>query len=188
MTPRVVGLDLSLTSTGIALPFQADDGTWTVDAHRVRSKGKKDDTLYQRHTRLVGIASGIQKQIPTDAVLAVIEQPAYSRTTGHMHDRSGLWWLVVDMIRSWGLPLAEVSPSSRVKYALGKGGGKDTGKDNVLAAAINRYPGMAITGNDVADAVLLAAMGLDHLGHPPAEVPKLHRAALDAVTWPEVAL
>lgn len=29
--------------------------------------------------------------------------------------------------------------------------------------------------------------GLDHLGHPPVELPKLHRDALQRVDWPEVA-
>ncbi|MBA3907928.1 MAG: hypothetical protein H0X35_14780, partial [Pseudonocardiales bacterium] len=155
MSPVVIGLDLSLTSTGIAI---IDGGSVTL--HRVKSKGAKGDTLAARHVRLLRITDetyslGIYNS--TDRCsLVVIESPAFSRTTGHMHDRSGLWWLTVDIFRMHGYPVAEVTPTARAKYATGKG---NAGKDAVLAAVVRRYPDVEVSGNDEADALVLAAMG-----------------------------
>src|SRR5690606_1478975 len=81
------------------------------------------------------------------------------------------------------IPYAIVSPTSLKKYVTGRG---NASKDEVLAAAIRRWPDAAINGNDEADAYALRAMGLDHLGHPVADVPKTHRDALAKVAWPEV--
>jgi hypothetical protein len=38
------------------------------------------------------------------------------------------------------------------------------------------------------DAAVLACMGADQFGRPVTVVPALHRAALDKVTWPELAV
>lgn len=40
------------------------------------------------------------------------------------------------------------------------------------------------TGNDEADALVLAAMAHRHLGHPIDELPKTHLAAMDKIRWP----
>lgn len=184
--PVVVGLDLSLTSSGLAVPTLDTSGRWVDGATRIRTAGTKDATLGDRHGRLSRIVQQVRDHIPDDAELVVIEGPSYSSKGGSQHDRSGLWWMTINMIRTSGWAVVEVPPSCRIKYALGKGGGAEAGKDNVLAAAVKRYEHMNIVGNDVADAVLLAAMGLDQMGHPPAEVPKAHREALAKVAWPEL--
>jgi crossover junction endodeoxyribonuclease RuvC len=174
MQPRAVGLDLSLTSTGVATP---------QGACRVTSKGSRDDTLIQRYERLNRLLLRVM-ELTHEADLVVIEQPAYSRTQGSQHDRSGLWWLVVDALTYRSVPIAEVAPTARARYATGRG---NAGKDEVLAAVVRRYPDVLINGNDEADAYVLCAMGLDHLGCPVVEVPKAHRDALAKVAWPEVA-
>ena len=180
----VVGLDLSLTATGLATP---------TEVFEINSKGRKGDTLLQRSARLHDLAADVVSEIERHAahgpgqptVLVVVEQPAYSRTTGHMHDRSGLWWLVVDEL--CGSPWArvvEVAPSARARYATGKG---NAGKDAVLSSVVRRYPDVPVVTNNEADALVLRAMGCDHLGVPLAVVPAAHRAALEAVAWPGVA-
>lgn len=174
----VLGLDLSLTSTGLA---------WVVDGaaevSRIRSTGRKGATLAQRDARLYDLRAQIALTVegyPPD--LVVIEQPAFSRTTGHMHDRSGLWWLVVADLHLAGIRTVEVAPTARAKYATGKG---NAGKDEVLAAVVRRYPAVEVTGNDEADALILAAMGTRHLGQPIEEsLPKLHLEAMAKVAWP----
>ena len=83
--PVIVGIDFSLTCTGLA------GRDWT---DRIKSKGSKNDTLAQRASRLLDL----QRQIVEHAVgatMIVVEQPAYSQHQGSTHDRSGLWWLVV---------------------------------------------------------------------------------------------
>jgi crossover junction endodeoxyribonuclease RuvC len=184
-TLRVVGLDLSLTSTGVAW-LGIDDGVPVVTrTMRIRSVGAKDATLYGRHERIARLVREVCSAVGYVDLL-VIEQPAYSRTVGSQHDRSGLWWLVIDALirEDHARSVAEVAPTGRARYATGKG---NAGKDEVLAAAIRRFPGWDITGNDVADAVILAAMGARHLGHPIDQMPAAHLTAMAAVRWPDTS-
>jgi crossover junction endodeoxyribonuclease RuvC len=165
---HVLGVDLSLTSTGIAT------GHVTL-----RHRPPKDLTGLHRmrwiRTQVLALAAL--------AELVVIEGLAYASHTGKASERAGLWWMVMDALDEIGAHVAVVSPAGRAKYATGKG---NAGKDAVLAAVVKRYPGFEVSGNDQADALVLAAMGLDHLGEPLAVMPQTHRAALDAVQWPEV--
>lgn len=176
--PRVIGLDLSLTGTGIA------DSTGRI--RTISSKGKADATLAQRRARLARLCHDITSDVlcagDDRAALVVIEQPAFSRQNGHMHDRSGLWWLVVDRLAgALGFDVVEVAPTGRAKYATGKG---NASKDQVLAAVVRRYPNVEVSNNNEADALVLAAMGARALGHPIDDLPLSHLAAMSAVAWP----
>ena len=196
---RIIGLDLSLTATGIA----TIDGD-TIDVSTVRSSGAKDASLSDRASRInrlvdqivalsmpesrssriwreTGRRLGVVVGAPRPD-LVVIEQPAFSRTTGHHHDRSGLWWQTVTTLLEYGVPVVEVTPSGLKKYATGKG---NADKDTVLLAVARRFPDVEIRNNNEADALVLAAMGADHLGCPIGDMPAVNRAALDAVRWPE---
>ena len=176
--PRVVGIDLSLTSTGLA------DNRGRTE--RVRTKPAT--TVPGTVRRLLDITEAVRGfadiwaslDIQDDADLVVIEGPSYGSTTGQQHTRGGLWWLVVSSLRDF--PILVVPPTTRAMYATGKG---NAGKDEVLTSAIRRYPAYDITGNDVADAVVLAAIGARMLGHPIDDLPKTHLRALDKLTLPE---
>lgn len=170
----VVGLDLSLTSTGYAVV-----GEGRREVGTITSKGKAGATLTQRNARLVGIVAEIVR-VAVDADLIVIEAPAYSRSNPGMHDRSGLWWIAVDAL-SGSVPVVEVAPSARAKYATGKG---NAGKDQVLAAVVRRFPDFDVTGNDEADALILAAMGRRALAEPIDYMPQAHLAGMSKVAWP----
>lgn len=192
---QVIGIDLSLTSTGLAVVNHSDVFGTTAAVARVTSDAPKTPrntrtgkpeapTLQQRHDRLQRL-TGEVREYCTAADLIVIEQPAFSRSTGSMHDRSGLWWLVVAKLHALDVAVIEVTPTARAKYATGKG---NAGKDAVLAAVVRRYADVEVTGNDEADALVLAAMGARQLGHPIDDLPRTHLAALEAVRWPEEAL
>lgn len=177
---RVIGLDLSLTSTGLAC---------TCGIHRIKSHPSVEIT---RFSRLRVIMLGVLHHVHGTpevcgrgerADLVVVEDLALTRSTGQHLTRAGLWHLVMNEIDNESIPYAIVSPTSLKKYVTGRG---NASKDEVLAAAIRRWPDAAINGNDEADAYALRAMGLDHLGHPVADVPKTHREALAKVAWPEV--
>ena len=170
--PTVLGVDLSLTGTGVS------DGTSTW---LVASRGKAGDSLALRAQRLDGIRSAVLAHT-VDGDLVVIEQPAYSRQTGHMHDRSGLWWLLVTDLLRQGLLVAEVAPSALKRYATGRG---NSPKSAVTDATARRYADVDTGGGDDnrCDALWLSRMGLDYLGHGSA-VPESHRAALASVRWP----
>lgn len=171
--PVVVGIDPSLTSTGVAV-IHPEHG---VHLHRIRSKGAKTATLAERSIRLNDLAGNVLHWCD-GADLVVIESPAYSNSLGSMHDRSGLWWLLVRELQHYrDISVLEVPPTTRAKYATGRG---NAGKDEVLAAVIRRHPTLDITGNDVADALTLAAIGT-RLLHWPLE-PTLTAAPLSALT------
>jgi crossover junction endodeoxyribonuclease RuvC len=169
---RVIGIDLSLTGTGMS------DGatTWLI-----RSAGKKDDDLTTRWVRLRKVAREVCDRIPADVSLVAIEAPAFSRTNGHMHDRSGLWWLVVSALHAAAVPVVEITPSSVKKYATGRG---NADKGAMVDSAARRYPDVETGANDNrVDALFIAAMALDHLTGLHI-VPEAHRVSLNAVRWP----
>lgn len=174
----VIGLDLSMASTGVA---RIADGT--VQLTRVQSK-PTDSSINARSTRLRTIAMQVTA-LCAGADLVIVEGPSFGSTGAGTWDRAGLWWLIVARLTGTGLRVADVPPSNVKMYALGKGGGKDAGKDNVLAAVIHRYQDLVqVTGNDVADALILAAMGARHLGHPiENDIPATHLRALSGVRW-----
>lgn len=170
--PLVAGVDLSLTSTGIALS--------TGLLRRITSKGAAGDGLNERSARLSSLADQVVLAV-ADAELVVIEGPSYASQGGSAHDRSGLWWLVVANLRDRGVDVVEVTPNGRAKYATGTG---TAAKGKVLAAVVRRFAGWDVDDDDVADALVLCAMGADAAGHPLVEMPAAHRAALRAVAWP----
>ena len=74
-------------------------------------------------------------------------------------------------------------PTSRATYATGK---DNAGKDAVLAAVVRRYPDVDVTGNDEADALVMAAMGARLLGHPLEDsLPQSHLRALAGLELPD---
>lgn len=169
LTFNVIGLDPSLTSTGVA-----STAGWVDRIHP-----KKPLTGINR---LRVIVTSVRELTKT-ADLAVLEGPSYNSTGGHQHERAGLWWMVYDCLDLRGIPTAVVAPASRCRYATGKG---NASKDAVLSAVVRRFPDVEVTGNDEADALVLAAMGADYLGRPMAAMPATHRAALDKVAWPDL--
>lgn len=173
-TPIVYGLDLSMTSTGVACSLG-----WT---ERVTSSGHRGDSLVQRNERLRFITSDITGLVRSDADLVVVEGPSYGSSGAGTWDRAGLWWRVVGALIRVGHLVVELPPTVRMKYATGKG---NASKDAVLIAAVKRFPGWDIDGNDTADSMWIMAAGMDALGHPLAVMPAVNRTALDGVAWPE---
>lgn len=115
--PCIIGLDLSLTATGVANIRGNAMSTRTI-----RSKGKADDGLLTRGNRLHKLADEVTAWASLGDVI-IIEQPAYGQTGGSHHDRSGLWWLVMDALTDDILfeRFAEVTPQGVKMYATGKG-------------------------------------------------------------------
>jgi hypothetical protein len=171
MTPKVLGLDLSLTATGLA-----GNAGWTETL--------KPPTKLRDTDRLDWILRTITGNFLAGVDLAVVEGPAYSRQAGQAghHERAGLWWLVRVTLAHRHIPTAVVTPSCLKRYATGRGVGS---KDAIVLAAARRF-GWFDGDNNAGDALFLAAMGTDHLGQPMVPMPAAHRAALAAVEWPEI--
>jgi len=177
---RITGLDLSLTGTGIATVERG-----VTFLQEISSKPTGDD-LSSRARRLRRVAVPIVNAcLGSDLVL--VEDLYMGKGTGAQLDRAGLWWIVLNSLDVAGLPLVLVTNNHLKMYALGKGAGKGTDKDNVLAAVIRRYPTADVTSNNTADALVLAAMGARRLGCAiETDLPESHLRAMKAVRWPEL--
>lgn len=174
----IVGIDPSLTSTGVAV-LTPDGETYL---HRIKSTGTREDTWSMRRERIAELTHRITVHVPGGAMV-VIEGPAYGAQSGSVHDRAGLWWFVFDRLAARGCDIVVATPQQRMKYATGKGRAH---KDEVIAATVKRYPSVPISGNDLCDAFVFAAIGARLDGRPlEATMPKANLAALDKL-WPLV--
>jgi Holliday junction resolvasome RuvABC endonuclease subunit len=164
VSARVIGLDLSMTATGIA---HVDGTTSTV---RSRSTGDR---------RLVDIVGEVALAITGRIVqLVVIEDlPTHAKA-------AGITGMVHGVVRAYLLtqmvPYALVTPATLKKYATGRG---NAGKPEMAVAAYKRL-GRELGDDNQVDALWLREAGLDHLGVPAAQMPAANRAALAVVSWP----
>jgi Holliday junction resolvasome RuvABC endonuclease subunit len=164
---RAVGLDLSLTATGI----DYDAGPQTIS---VKSQGVP---------RLADISQAILDIVRSlPAELVVIEGYSYA-SANVAHQLGELGGVVRLALWSHAVPYVVVQPASLKVYATGKG---NANKDEVLAAAIRRL-GYAGADHNQADACWLRQMALAHYGDEKAvTVPATHAKALAAVKWPKL--
>lgn len=175
---RVVGLDLSLTSTGMSDGFQ----------HGAVQTSPEDGVLEERMEKILCSATGFC----FGADLAVIEAGAFSRgaQSAAAEQLSALRFMVRHRLWSFGIPFAMVTPTGLKAYTTGYG--KATKQQ--MAEAVRVRHGVDFSDvkvkdgrYDLVDAYALAAMGYAHLGHPlPSEGPPAPRASLNAVKWPQL--
>jgi crossover junction endodeoxyribonuclease RuvC len=190
MPATAIGLDLSLTGAGVGL---ADYNTlqnepYPPAVYTYGRDGHKNEPLLRRHDRIKTITHAIRAVITSsDQVpsLACVEEPPYGATGGSGFDRAGLWWDVYGMLRDLGIPTIAVNVAKVKKYALGKGSGKGTDKDQVMAAAIRRYPEVPISNNNESDAWILTCIAKRLLGEPlELSLPQTHLAAMEGLVLP----
>lgn len=175
---RVLGLDLSLTGTGVASSLGWCRAVGYTDS-------KNPITKLPHATRLNamrGVRNGVIAQIGRPD-LAVIELPAPSRSGGGAHERAWLWWEIYEYLIANDIPVGLMSIGQLKLYATGKG---NADKKVVVDQVARRWPAWETLGNDnCADAVALMAAGLDWLGERLAVVPKRNWDALAGVQWPD---
>ena len=167
-----IGIDPSLTRTAVALVDESG-----ISVRSLPTKAKKGATLMDRRMRLITIVRFVRDRIAgVGDVPVFIESPAYNQTSGSQHDRSGLWWGIVDMLHSDLLDVTEVTPQQLKTYATGKG---NAGKDEVMLAMARRHDWLGVSNNDEMDAAVLALMGARLVGHPiDGDLPQSHLRAL----------
>lgn len=179
--PTVIGLDTSLTGTGIA----SSNGWCRVVGHKTRGKG--DGITQLAHPQRLNAMRAVRNNVISEIGrpdLAVIELPAPSRTGGGAHERAWLWWEIYSWLLANDIPIGLMSPNQRMLYATGKG---QADKPKIVDAVARRWPAWLTEGNDnAADAVVLMAAGRDWLGHPIAVMPQANRAAVVKATWPNL--
>lgn len=161
---NIIGLDLSLTSTGVA---RADGSSL-----RIRSKKTGPERLHEIQEAVAILIRG--------ADLCIIEGYSYGSKGRSVFQIGELGGVIRHFLWEYGLPYVEVAPSALKKFATGRG---NAGKDEVLAAAIRRldYQG---SSNDEADALFLRHMALTHYELSVIPFPQAHLEALAKVEWP----
>lgn len=186
---RVVGIDPSIASTGIAradiepADELTEDGRGVVRAAGVVRgswtgafgvPGKPTPTVRERWSRLDAVADLVEAEA-SDPDLFVIEGPAPGLAANRGgHDLAGAWWLIVDRIlaqrRLASTDFLVIAPPKLKLYVAGSGG-RDTDKP-AMVGAVRRHYGPSFdlpldkSVEDVSDAIGLVAIGARFLGVP----------------------
>lgn len=163
--PAILGLDLSLTASGIALP----DGTTLTIASKQRHAARLADirneiSLYLSHVDLV-----------------VIEHYAFN-SRHNAHQLGELGGVIRLALWDFQIPYVDVAPSARAKYATGRG----NAAKSAVVSEISARTGRTFADDNQADAYILHLMGLDAYGHPTISLPNTHRQALTNILWPNL--
>lgn len=168
---RVLALDLSLTSTGIAYP----------DGHTGRIKTRQQDGDRRLSVIRCVIRSAIGLYAPHLAVLEDLPMHAKSAgITGMVHG------VVRALLADAGVPRALVAPATLKSFACDHG----RADKQQLAAAAHLAAGVVFDddpGGDRCDAWWLRAAALDWYGQPLFDLPAAQRDRLSKAKWPNPA-
>lgn len=163
----VVGLDLSLTSTGYACGD---------DRRAITSKARGPQRLYEISQEIAGLV--VELHDP----MVVIEGYSFASRNSHAHSLGELGGVVRLTLWNLRIPYVEVPPTARAKFATGKG---NASKGEVMSS-VSARTGIVWEGKgaeDMCDAFVLEEMGRARLGISSFDWPKTHLAALDKIDW-----
>jgi Holliday junction resolvasome RuvABC endonuclease subunit len=171
----IMGLDLSLVATGLALTDPRDGNS--IETRTLTSRNRGVERLAGYVDEIMAAAMGYR------LTLAVIEDlPIGARNNaagplGMLHGavRVALW--------REGYEIVLAAPASLKKYATGKGNA--TKSD--MRMALYQRAGLDVRDDDQVDAWWLAAMGRDRYGAPVVTLPQTHTVALAKVEWPDLS-
>lgn len=185
---RVIGLDLSLRATGLAV---IDTDTGAIDVQVIKTAtapfvSSDHDKVRWTITRLRRTAAPIRsahaRHLPT---VTCIEGPSFGSKGGAADERAGLRWLTLDYLDACQSPFAIVPPTTLKAYATGKG---NADKILMMQAAMKRLGDRCpdLPDDNACDALWLALAAAHRVGAPQVDLPAAQVARLDAVSWPEL--
>jgi crossover junction endodeoxyribonuclease RuvC len=164
---KIMGLDLSLTSTGTSI-----DGVTSIIM--TPTKGTE---------RLILISSKLREVVRENKVKAVIiEGYSFASRNSQAHSIGELGGVVRVMLWKEAIPYVEVPPTSRAKFATGRG---NASKDEVISS-ISAKTGKIFRGgggNDECDAWVLEEMAKTKLGISSWSWTKEQLSSLDKIDW-----
>ncbi len=139
----IVGLDLSLTSTG-----------WAVGDETGTFQSKKKDP-----ERMIEIKSNIVVELsPYETPVVVMEGFSFGSRQTHAHALGGLGWIVRAELYERDIPYIVVPPTVLKKYATGKG----NASKNEVVSSVSAKTGIVWSGSgsdDRCDAWVLCQIG-----------------------------
>ena len=167
-TVEVLGLDLSLTSTGFS-------GLGRLGTVTPKSRGAQ---------RLHEVSDSIEDLIADrrSELVVVLEGYSFASRNSQAHAIGELGGVVRLTLYRAGIPYVEVPPTCRAKFATGRG----NASKNEVISAISARTGIVWSGkgaDDEVDAWILEEMGLSMLGRSRYEWPKTNTDALAKVDW-----
>lgn len=152
----VAGLDLSITSTGLARIYP--DGRFITDAIGARPSGS---TTADQALRLSDLSLRISQWLRDDDSV-LVEGMAFAAGKSYARDIAGLWWMVVSRLVRRDIRVSVAPPTVLKKWATGKG---NAGKELVALHIGRLYPTADVTGSDELDALALAHMAACRAGY-----------------------
>jgi crossover junction endodeoxyribonuclease RuvC len=172
MMSSVIGLDLSLTATGVA------SATWaeTIKPGKLRGYERLRFLKARIQEYLCGMPQG-------EAVgLVVVEGPSFGSQGSSAHQVAGAWWYLTEAVERTGIPMAIAPPSSLKKLATGVG---NADKDRMMLATARRFEWFD-GDNNAADALWAATAGYAQGGRSLVSLPESHLTALSGIEWPSL--
>lgn len=167
---HVLGLDLSLTSTGICRPDGATLTVKTWERDGDRRLGVIEDAVLT--------AARVDDGWVDLAVLEDIPKTSFAaKPLGMVHG------VVRNALNKAGIPYAIVTAATLKAYATGGGSGTKV----PMAMAAYKRAGLEFANDDECDAWWLRTAGLDRLGQAPFSLPQAQRDRLDKIEWPDLA-
>lgn len=164
---RLIGLDLSLTSTGASIA-----GKTSI----ISTKAKGPERL-SFVTKAV-----LQTCLDEEIDCAVIESYSFASRNSQAHSIGELGGCIRMTLWECNIPYIDVPPTSRAKFATGKG---NAGKTEVISA-ISSKTGLVFSGagaDDECDAWVLEQMGLAYLGKSQYDWTSAQLSSLEKIDW-----
>ena len=149
----VLGLDLSLTGTGMCVvESNAGDGKGLLATINTTAKTRTEDRLISIRRTIAQASSG--------ADAAIIEGLSYGSVGGAQAERSALHWMVRVDLYQLGVPYVVVTPMSLKKFVCGTA----KAEKSMMIREVFRRWGVEAKNDNEADAAALAHLGLVYYG------------------------
>jgi crossover junction endodeoxyribonuclease RuvC len=164
---NIMGLDLSLTSTGYAMDAE-------ISCISTKFKGPERLSVITKQILHICFNNNIQ--------CVIIESYSFGSRNSQAHSIGELGGCIRMSLWENKIPYVDVPPTSRAKFATGKG---NAGKTEVISA-ISSKTGKVFLGSgadDMCDAWILREMALAHLGISQYNWPQVNLSALEKIDW-----
>lgn len=163
----MMGLDLSLTSTGVSV---------NGETFAIKSKNRGIERLVEISDRVVNFAVNAQ------SVAVVMEGYSFGSKFSRAHSLGELGGVVKVALHKAGFSIVEVPPKCRAKFATGNG---NSSKVDILMALKQQFPERFYDGygDDECDAWVLEQMAYAKLNESWYSWSKAQLSALEKVDW-----
>jgi Holliday junction resolvasome RuvABC endonuclease subunit len=163
----IVGLDLSLTSTGICV-----DG----ECSAIATASKGAERLHWLRTVILDRITEVQFPV------VCIEGYSFGSRNSQAHAIGELGGVIRVALWEKSIPWIDIPPTCRAKFATGKG----NASKNEVVSAISARTGIVWSGkgaDDMCDAWILREMALAHLGKTEFSWPQINLTSLQTIDW-----